>query len=74
MKSALLDEAKRLSVTERIELIEAIWDTVDQDESADEFPLSDEHRAELDRRLADWQEHPEDGAPWSEVRERLRQR
>jgi putative addiction module component (TIGR02574 family) len=71
MKSDLLDEAKRLSVAERIELAEAIWDTVAEDASVDVLPVSDAHRLELDRRLADLEAHPAAGSSWDEVRSRL---
>ena len=72
MRTELLDEAKRLSVNERIELVEAIWDTVAEDASVERLPLSEAHRAELDRRLDDWRRNPEAGSSWSEVRERLK--
>ncbi|HEX9941988.1 MAG TPA: addiction module protein [Thermoanaerobaculia bacterium] len=69
MKKSLLAEAAKLSVPERIELVEAIWDTVASE--LDELPLSESHRAELDRRLADLEENPDAGSPWEEVRARL---
>ncbi len=69
MSSPLLAAARKLSVAERIELAEAIWDTVA--EEADAIPLSDELRTELDRRLADMEADPDAGSPWEEVRARL---
>jgi putative addiction module component (TIGR02574 family) len=69
MSSPLLAEARKLSVAERIELAEAIWDTVA--EEADAIPLSDDLRAELDRRLADMEANPDAGSPWEDVRARL---
>jgi putative addiction module component (TIGR02574 family) len=74
MKSDLFEEAKRLSVTERIELAEAIWDTVAEDSGADELPVSEAHRVELDRRLEDLEAHPGAGSSWDEVRSRLERR
>jgi putative addiction module component (TIGR02574 family) len=71
MKTGFLDEVKRLSVEQRIELAEAIWDTVAEDATAVELPVSEEHRAELDRRLADLEAHPDAGSSWPEVRSRL---
>jgi antitoxin HicB len=38
------------------------------------FPIPAAHRAELDRRLRDWEEHPEAGTSWEEVRGRLERR
>ncbi len=71
MSSDLLEEAKRLSVAERVELAEAIWDTVAEDAGADILPVSEPHRLELDRRLADLEAHPAAGSSWDEVRSRL---
>lgn len=71
MRSPLLDEALKLSVDERIELVEAIWETVAPDADTESFPLSEAHREELDRRLADLEADPEGGSPWEEVRARL---
>ncbi|MEO8198770.1 MAG: addiction module protein [Thermoanaerobaculia bacterium] len=70
MKSkALLEEASRLEVAERIELVEAIWETLGVDPEA--LPVSPPHRDELDGRLLDLEANPEAGSSWSEVRERL---
>jgi putative addiction module component (TIGR02574 family) len=69
MRKSLLAEATRLSVPERIELVEAIWDTVAP--HLDTEPLPESHRAELDRRLQDLEDDPDAGSPWEEVRARL---
>ncbi|HEX3532059.1 MAG TPA: addiction module protein [Thermoanaerobaculia bacterium] len=69
--SPLLAEAVKLSVPERIELVEAIWDTIAADPAT--LPLSEAHREELDRRLKDLADDPDAGSPWEEVRARLEQ-
>ena len=74
MNAAFLDEVRRLSVDERIELVAAIWDTVAEDANTSAFPVSDSHRQELDHRLEDRQRHPGAESPWSEVADRLRKR
>ncbi len=71
MKLDLLEDVKRLTVAERIELAEAIWDTVAEDAGVDVLPVSEAHRLELDRRLEDLEESPSAGSPWGEVRTRL---
>jgi len=58
----------KLSVTERIQLAEDIWDSIP--ESAD-IPPTDAQKAELDRRLDDLEQHPDAGEPWEVVRARL---
>ena len=70
-KAELLEEVRRLDVRDRVELVEAIWDTVPEDASLEALPLSEEHRRELDRRLADFEARPDAGSPWEEVRARL---
>jgi len=71
MKSDLLEDVKTLTVAERIELAEAIWDTVAEDAGIDVLPVSEAHRQELDRRLEDLDENPSAGSSWKEVRSRL---
>jgi len=54
---------ERLSVEERLVLVEELWDSI-----ADATPLTDAQRAELDRRLADHEAHPDDVVSWEEVK------
>jgi len=61
-----------LSVSERIQLVEDIWDTITEVPEAVE--LSDEQKAELDSRLDAYHQNPEEGSPWGMVRERIRSR
>jgi len=53
----------RLSVAERLDLIEQIWDSL-PDDFAD---IPDWHIPELARRLADAEANPGIGRPWREV-------
>ncbi|HEX4128411.1 MAG TPA: addiction module protein [Pirellulales bacterium] len=55
----------RLSVEDRIALAQAIWDSIDPDAAS---VLSDAQRAELERRLADHEQHPERAVPWEVVK------
>jgi putative addiction module component (TIGR02574 family) len=61
-----------LSVPERIILVEDIWDSVS--EVPDAVILTEEQKAELDRRLDAYHKNPGEGSPWSEVRTRIRSR
>jgi putative addiction module component (TIGR02574 family) len=58
-----------LSVAERIQLVEDIWDTIV--EVPDELGLTDLQKAEIDRRLDAYHRSPEEGSPWDMVRERI---
>ena len=54
---------ERLSVEERIELVEEIWDSI-----AEATPLTEAQRRELDRRLQDHVSSPDDVVPWEVVK------
>ena len=54
---------ERLSVEERIELVEEIWDSI-----AEATPLTEAQRRELDRRLQDHEANPDDVLPWEVVK------
>ena len=56
----------RLSVEERLALIEELWDSITDDSSA--LSVTDAQRAELDRRLDDYEANPDDCVSWEEVR------
>jgi putative addiction module component (TIGR02574 family) len=62
------EEILRLSVAERIELIEQIWDTI-PDASAD-YPISEEQKEILAERLASYERDPSGTLTWEEVRKR----
>jgi putative addiction module component (TIGR02574 family) len=66
-----LDEIRRLSVVERVELIEEIWETIEA--SPDALPIPEIQRQELDRRLKLHREDPGAAQPWSSIRSRLTQ-
>ena len=70
MNAHLLTQALKLSTGDRLQLIEALWETL----SEEDIPVTPEERALLDTRLADLDANPGDQSPWSEVRARLQHR
>jgi putative addiction module component (TIGR02574 family) len=66
----LLKELLKLSPRKRIELAEDLWDSVAANPQ-DLPPLTDEERAEIDRRLAKHERDPDAAVPWEDVRARL---
>lgn len=66
MKPALLSQALKLSLEQQLELVQALWDNIA--ERGGSLPLSAAQSAELDRRLADHLQNPDDVEPWSDVR------
>lgn len=69
MKQLTLDDVLQLPVPERIRVVEAIWDSIA--DNPDAVELSDEQKAELDRRLEAFEKTPEEGSSWTEVQARL---
>ena len=69
MKQLSVTEIFELPVAERIRLIEPIWDSFAAVPEA--VPVSEELKAELDRRLAEFEANPGGGSPWEDVREHI---
>ena len=65
----MLDEILKLSVEDRIRLVEEIWNTVSADPEA--VPVTQAQKEELDRRLDDLARHPDGGRSWEEFRSEL---
>jgi len=61
----LLADAKSLPVADRIQLIDAIWDTLPPDSLP---PLSDEWVAEIQRRSAEYDAGTAETVSWEEVK------
>jgi putative addiction module component (TIGR02574 family) len=64
------DEVPRLSVRERLRLMDLIWDSLRETDPASVIP--EWHYRELERRDAAAQADPDAGTPWSEIRDRHR--
>ncbi|MBI5570903.1 MAG: addiction module protein [Desulfomonile tiedjei] len=62
-------EIMKLSVAERILLVEEIWDRI----AAEQEPLelSEAQRRELDRRLDACEASPREGSSWEDVKARV---
>lgn len=59
-----------LSIAERIQLVEDIWDSIASVPGA--VHLSEEQKVELDRRLDEYHADPAKGSPWNVIRDRIR--
>ena len=66
MQSELTEKAKRLSIPDRILLVEEIWDTIAEENQA--FDLSDAQKRELDRRLESAKSNPGQGRTWEQIK------
>lgn len=69
MNPLLNVDISQLSVSERIQLAEDLWDSILTDTNA--VTLSNEQKQELDRRLETHRQNPNQGSTWEEVKQRL---
>jgi len=71
MPSSPLAELLKLPASDRAELAMALWGSLSDAEREGELQLSDDDRAELDRRWAEHLKNPNSAIPWAEVRAKL---
>jgi putative addiction module component (TIGR02574 family) len=64
-----LAEILQLSVDERIQLVQDIWDSMVAVPEA--ISITEAQRRELERRLAEYEKDPDEGIPWEEFRKQL---
>ncbi|PSB02813.1 addiction module protein [Merismopedia glauca] len=64
--TATLKEITALSVSDRIRLVQAIWDTIADEQVYSNLITSQQQ--ELDRRIADYEANPDDVLTWEEIK------
>jgi putative addiction module component (TIGR02574 family) len=68
--STQLSDILQLTIAERIQLAEDIWDSVAA--FPESVPLTEAQKEELDRRLQAYSRDPNEGISWDELKENLR--
>ena len=66
MASNLTEQVKKLSIPERIALVEEIWDSIAEDNGC--FELTEAQKRELDRRIESFRANPSQGRTWEEIK------
>jgi len=66
MKDTLNKEIEKLNKSEKLLLVESLWDSIASE--PEDVPLPEHHRAILDESLKTLDEDTEKGEPWSEFR------
>ena len=66
METDLTEQARKLSIPERILLVEEIWDSIALENAS--FELSNSQKRELDRRLDSMTNNPGQGRSWEEIK------
>ena len=69
MKTISVTDTLNLSIAERIQLVEDIWDSIAAE--ADSVQLSENEKKILDKRLEAYHLNPAAGSPWKEVFKRI---
>lgn len=70
MKKSILSKVLLYDVTERILLVENIWDSIASVPEA--VSVTNSQRKELDRRLEAYHSNPRAGKPWDIVKKRIK--
>jgi len=65
-----ISDVMELSIAERIELVEDVWDTIS--EVPESVKLTQEQKEILDERLEAYHKNPDAGSPWEDVKKRIR--
>ena len=66
MSTNLTEEARKLSIPDRIQLVAEIWDSIAEESGC--FELSEAQKLELDRRLASFKTNQSQGRTWEEIK------
>ncbi|MCP4755006.1 MAG: addiction module protein [Proteobacteria bacterium] len=69
MKPITAADTLGLSIPERIQLVEDIWDTIAIE--AESIEITDEEKKIIDKRLNAYHKNPEAGSPWKDVYKRI---
>ena len=68
--SAHLSDNLKLSVAERILLVEAIWDSIASDKK-NTYQLSEEQIRMLEEEMAAYGKNPDEGSSWADIKSRI---
>lgn len=63
-----INEIRKLSVEERILMVEEIWDSIANDTSSEELKISEEEKQEIIRRLENHKLKNQKTYSWDEVK------
>jgi putative addiction module component (TIGR02574 family) len=69
MKKITATDTIALSIPERIQLVEDIWDTIATE--AEAIELTEDEKRIIDERLEAYHKNPDLGSPWEDVYKRI---
>ena len=68
-KNISMSQVLKLSVAQRIQLVEDVWDSIAA--IPDAVPMTQHEKEKLDERLTAYHKNPSVGSPWLEVKKRI---
>ena len=69
IQEKILSQIDKLSIPERILIVESIWDSILASQKS--IKVTEQQKAELDKRLDEYQNKTKNGASWIEVKKRI---
>lgn len=66
-----IKEIRKLSVEERIELVESIWDSIAEDTNPEDFAISEVEKDEIIKRYKDFKKGGQKTYSWEQVKQFL---
>ena len=67
--TTMMQDILKLSIPERILMVEAIWDSIENDQ---DLVLDEASKKLLDQRINAHQNNPEEGSEWADVKNRIK--
>jgi putative addiction module component (TIGR02574 family) len=64
-----VDQLLDMPLAERVELAQALWDSVAR--NPENVPMTQAQREELDRRLDEYEQDPNEGSSWEAIKRSL---
>lgn len=68
MEKALIDELSQLNKSEKLLLVEALWDSIAAD--PDEVEVPDHHKSIIEERLKTLEKDKKTGSSWEDIRQK----
>lgn len=69
MKKITATDTLELSIPERIQLVEDVWDTIVTE--AEAIELTEDEKKVIDERLEAYHRNPNSGSPWEDVYKKI---
>ena len=70
IQEQILNEVDKLSINERILIVESIWDSIPS--AQESISVTEAQKTELDKRYKDYKDNPVDSSNWENVKKKIK--